>query len=385
MAKYHIKADGTPGVCHAKNGNCPLGGADSHFDTAEAAQAESQKRMEEQFGAIDEPYESGPQFIGAKPTEYDVAVMKDLNTDGLNLVKHEKRGFRPTFEVVNGTESLKFTQETRRYNTDDYLSGQPDETYWEVNDSNGSYSMPSSVLNERLASIKDKKRLEEVTNRAVAQFNKMDYNSAAAQKLQKRIRANEIAGDFVANKELEAGAFSKNETARIKAAESGYHNETLVNDKSSYVRAAVASNGDEALLEKLKDDKSSMVRATVADQSYALEQLSTDEDPMVRAAVAHKGYGSQLKSDPDPRVRAAVASNPASFREWNELSKDPDPMVRFAVVKSINVNDTEDFYSDPDPTIRGYLADNGQNIENFKNDPDQRVREKALKWEQKNK
>lgn len=31
MAKYHIKKDGTPGVCRAQNGNCPFGGESEHF------------------------------------------------------------------------------------------------------------------------------------------------------------------------------------------------------------------------------------------------------------------------------------------------------------------------------------------------------------------
>lgn len=34
MPRYHIKRDGTPGVCYAKSGNCPLGGQGDHYDTA---------------------------------------------------------------------------------------------------------------------------------------------------------------------------------------------------------------------------------------------------------------------------------------------------------------------------------------------------------------
>lgn len=47
---YHIKKDGTPGVCHAKNGNCPLGGPQSHFETLEGANEEAQSRLEKQYG-----------------------------------------------------------------------------------------------------------------------------------------------------------------------------------------------------------------------------------------------------------------------------------------------------------------------------------------------
>ena len=38
MAKYHVKKDGTPGVCRAQEGNCPLGDSSQHFSRKEEAQ-----------------------------------------------------------------------------------------------------------------------------------------------------------------------------------------------------------------------------------------------------------------------------------------------------------------------------------------------------------
>lgn len=55
MSKFHIKKDGTPGKCNATKGNCPLGGSDSHFDSAEEAQAAAQAKLEEQFGVTEKP------------------------------------------------------------------------------------------------------------------------------------------------------------------------------------------------------------------------------------------------------------------------------------------------------------------------------------------
>lgn len=49
MAKYHIKPDGTLGHCHAQPGNCPYGGEDIHFDNLREAQAEADRRLEEEF------------------------------------------------------------------------------------------------------------------------------------------------------------------------------------------------------------------------------------------------------------------------------------------------------------------------------------------------
>ena len=44
--KYHIKKDGTPGICRAKNGNCPYGDSSEHFPTIEEAQNFADKRNE---------------------------------------------------------------------------------------------------------------------------------------------------------------------------------------------------------------------------------------------------------------------------------------------------------------------------------------------------
>ena len=38
MAKYHVKKDGTPGVCHAQEGNCLLGDSSQHFSSKAEAQ-----------------------------------------------------------------------------------------------------------------------------------------------------------------------------------------------------------------------------------------------------------------------------------------------------------------------------------------------------------
>ena len=38
MAKYHVKKDGTPGICHAQDGNCPLGDSSQHFSSVQEAQ-----------------------------------------------------------------------------------------------------------------------------------------------------------------------------------------------------------------------------------------------------------------------------------------------------------------------------------------------------------
>lgn len=46
MAKYHIKKDGTPGICRAKDGKCPFGNESEHFPTKEEAQNYADKLHE---------------------------------------------------------------------------------------------------------------------------------------------------------------------------------------------------------------------------------------------------------------------------------------------------------------------------------------------------
>ena len=86
MAKYHIKKDGTPGVCRAQNGNCPFGGESEHFPTKEEAQNYADKRHE----AIEQRNKLAVQFIRNRsleieralyPTYENIDKVTDLNSD----------------------------------------------------------------------------------------------------------------------------------------------------------------------------------------------------------------------------------------------------------------------------------------------------------------
>ena len=52
MSKYHINKHGVPAVCRAKNGNCPLGGEDSHFSTQGEAQEHADKINEQEHSLL---------------------------------------------------------------------------------------------------------------------------------------------------------------------------------------------------------------------------------------------------------------------------------------------------------------------------------------------
>ena len=49
MAKYHVKKDGTPGICRAQEGNCPLGDTNEHFSNVQDAQEYADKLNEQKI------------------------------------------------------------------------------------------------------------------------------------------------------------------------------------------------------------------------------------------------------------------------------------------------------------------------------------------------
>ena len=54
MSKYHVKKDGTPGICHAQEGNCPLGDSSQHFSSKEEAQDYADKVNENNANNVTE-------------------------------------------------------------------------------------------------------------------------------------------------------------------------------------------------------------------------------------------------------------------------------------------------------------------------------------------
>lgn len=68
MSKFHINSKGVPAPCHAKKGNCPFGGADSHYDNLEDAQKGADMRNEKNHGIL-------PQ-VQDLPTEREIRMMK---------------------------------------------------------------------------------------------------------------------------------------------------------------------------------------------------------------------------------------------------------------------------------------------------------------------
>lgn len=103
MTKYHITKKGVPGICHAKNGTCPLGGAsgtENHFDSIQSAQAYADKVNQEKF------LDKTPAEISQNNIEEAMEKLKGKNSpeeeDKLrNEISDEKTNLNNGQSVVN--------------------------------------------------------------------------------------------------------------------------------------------------------------------------------------------------------------------------------------------------------------------------------------------
>lgn len=76
--KYHINPKvGIPTICRAKDGNCPYGGPESHYDSFEEAQRVSQEKFESEYmvlpvseGELYRKYSDDDEFRGAQSKSF---------------------------------------------------------------------------------------------------------------------------------------------------------------------------------------------------------------------------------------------------------------------------------------------------------------------------
>lgn len=52
MDKFHIGKNGLPSICKAKQGNCPLGGEENHFNTKQEAYKAVENRLDQQYNTL---------------------------------------------------------------------------------------------------------------------------------------------------------------------------------------------------------------------------------------------------------------------------------------------------------------------------------------------
>lgn len=83
MSRFHINKHGAPATCKAKQGNCPLGGEESHFDTQEEAQEAADSELEREFGLIpDSDMDEFTEETLETSDGLEYSVIKENNFEG---------------------------------------------------------------------------------------------------------------------------------------------------------------------------------------------------------------------------------------------------------------------------------------------------------------
>ena len=127
MSKFHIKRDGTPGVCHATK-NCPLGGEDSHYNTVEEAQTAAQEKLANTYGLG-----GSSEFTELlEEKAYLNTVKGTVNGD---FVKHfMKAPYRDEIEKVYGPISPATGSNKIYFTNQSLTSEQKEEAMRDIND-----------------------------------------------------------------------------------------------------------------------------------------------------------------------------------------------------------------------------------------------------------
>lgn len=113
MAKYHIRKDGTPGVCHAQEGNCPLGGSENHVEAETLEQAQRQfdnknEKLAKQITSDDYNYRSpfsdhgSVQVLrGSEPTapSYEQRLEKAKSLDEYDVEEYLNNIYEEAFDI----------------------------------------------------------------------------------------------------------------------------------------------------------------------------------------------------------------------------------------------------------------------------------------------
>lgn len=120
--KWHIRANGEPGVCRAEAGNCPLGRNQPHYDSEEEAKAASSEGMEKEYGLLAPSAEKKRKMSKWERKDLSKLVQKNSKSDtrGFNheclagVAVAESMGLE-RIAIVNQGEPIIFaSMESRR-------------------------------------------------------------------------------------------------------------------------------------------------------------------------------------------------------------------------------------------------------------------------------
>ena len=75
MAKYHVNSKGEPGICSAQSGNCPFGGENDHYSSAEDARVAFEK-SQDSFAVVIKKSDSPDRSVQAPDSDMDGNIAK---------------------------------------------------------------------------------------------------------------------------------------------------------------------------------------------------------------------------------------------------------------------------------------------------------------------
>lgn len=161
MAKFHINKKGVPALCRAKDGNCPFGGGEKHFDNLEDAQNYVTEQNENKFGIL-----SGINILSEERLE-----------DFRNKRFYERynRGSGEFNQKEFSSEINNFISENL---LDDVRDNNPKNVLVETMGENGEYVLSHYVEDELKEVMKNKEPIY---------FNKEDYNKVLSSSIEKGV------------------------------------------------------------------------------------------------------------------------------------------------------------------------------------------------------
>ncbi len=95
MAKFHVSADGNPRVCSASEGNCPLGGDETHYTSKEAARAAFEESVK-----VPESTSKKNRFVESVRSVDQLGNVRWRNSGG----KLHRDGDLPAVECADGSK-----------------------------------------------------------------------------------------------------------------------------------------------------------------------------------------------------------------------------------------------------------------------------------------
>lgn len=281
MARFHINKHGIPAPCHAKEGNCPLGGetgGENHFDTQEEAQMAADQINEAEHSLLPNVNERSPSTVEGYDEDLEARLMSKNVGDRLYAAR---RGYGAEILADDENKGVKIVLAEKGHAIEKLARDKDPEVRLATLMNNSRQLSESSI--EDLSNDD-----ERIIRRYVAKYGK---------------HLDKLANDEAAE-------------VRGEVALNGSNLDMLSNDKSAWVRARVARNG--VNLDKFAKDEDSSVRMEVAIQGEHLDELSNDKSADVRKMVAINGHSlTKLQHDEDKYVREAVeySMNPELYNK----------------------------------------------------------------------